>query len=396
MPNPLYSSTRILWCAFLLPSIGVAATILSLEIDESNHARLTICSEPNETLQIERSQDLISWEQVSEVTVNDAPVVVTDETDAPQGFYRAISASMNSTILPAAEALLATLSDSEKEELFFDFDDDRQRSNWSNLPVSAVPRAGLQLGDLSETQQAAVWALLAVLLSEEGYAKVKGIVEGDDQLGNSSVFGSHLYFISILGIPSETEPWMVQFGGHHLAINLTIKGTDGVLTPSHLGAQPVRYTLNGEEVEPMKDEVDKALALMQSMSATQRDEATLGSAFRDLVLGIGADGRTIAPEGVQVSTFTPEQKAMLLDLAGEWARILYQEAAENRMAEIEANLDETWFAWSGPVGEGQAAYFRIQGPTVHIELAPQSLGGDPTNHFHTIYRDPANEYGENL
>jgi hypothetical protein len=26
-------------------------------------------------------------------------------------------------------------------------------------------------------------------------------------------------------------------------------------------------------------------------------------------------------------------------------------------------------------------------------LAPQNLGGDPTQHLHTIYRDPANEYG---
>ena len=63
------------------------------------------------------------------------------------------------------------------------------------------------------------------------------------------------------------------------------------------------------------------------------------------------------------------------------------------MAEIKANLAETWFAWSGPTTAGSAAYFRIQGPTVFIEFAPQRLGGDPTNHIHTIYRDPTNDYG---
>ena len=30
---------------------------------------------------------------------------------------------------------------------------------------------------------------------------------------------------------------------------------------------------------------------------------------------------------------------------------------------------------------------------VSIEYAPQPLGGDPTLHVHTIYRDPTNDYG---
>jgi hypothetical protein len=30
---------------------------------------------------------------------------------------------------------------------------------------------------------------------------------------------------------------------------------------------------------------------------------------------------------------------------------------------------------------------------VVIEYAPQPLGGDPTLHVHTIYRDPTNDYG---
>jgi hypothetical protein len=47
---------------------------------------------------------------------------------------------------------------------------------------------------------------------------------------------------------------------------------------------------------------------------------------------------------------------------------------------------------------GSAAYFRIQGPTLLIEYSPQrSRGGGPdTNHIHTIYRDPTNDYGARL
>jgi len=93
------------------------------------------------------------------------------------------------------------------------------------------------------------------------------------------------------------------------------------------------------------------------------------------------------------------QQQMLLDLAHEWVGILNDEAAAAKMAEIKANLAETWFAWSGPTTNGSAAYFRIQGPTLLIEYSPQrgrgSVGLD-LNHIHTIYRDPTNDYGARL
>jgi hypothetical protein len=59
------------------------------------------------------------------------------------------------------------------------------------------------------------------------------------------------------------------------------------------------------------------------------------------------------------------------------------------MAEIRSNLRETYFAWSGPTTNGSAAYFRVQGPTLVIEYAPQNS----VDHIHTIYRDPTNDYG---
>lgn len=67
------------------------------------------------------------------------------------------------------------------------------------------------------------------------------------------------------------------------------------------------------------------------------------------------------------------------------------------MAEIKAGLYDTWFAWSGPTthepGRNGSAYYRIQGPKLIIEFSPQRVGGDPTMHVHTIYRDPTNDYG---
>jgi hypothetical protein len=59
--------------------------------------------------------------------------------------------------------------------------------------------------------------------------------------------------------------------------------------------------------------------------------------------------------------------------------------------------NDTWFAWSRPTthepGKNGTAYYRIQGPKVIIEFAPQATFGDKSMHVHTIYRDPTNEYG---
>ena len=68
------------------------------------------------------------------------------------------------------------------------------------------------------------------------------------------MFGKELYYISILGKPSEKDPWMLQFGGHHLALNITIAGEHGVLTPTLTGAQPAIFTKDGKTVRPLGGE----------------------------------------------------------------------------------------------------------------------------------------------
>jgi hypothetical protein len=63
------------------------------------------------------------------------------------------------------------------------------------------------------------------------------------------------------------------------------------------------------------------------------------------------------------------------------------------MAALKAKIDDTYFVWYGPTTNGSAAYYRIQGPALLIEYAPQQNG---TNHIHTIIRDPTNDYGKAL
>src|SRR5207249_3700657 len=131
---------------------------------------------------------------------------------------------------------------------------------------------------------------------------------------NPARFGRSEYYIAILGTPSATQPWMIQFGGHHLGINLTFAGKENVLTPSHTGTQPASYSLDGQMIRPLGKENDRAFALMQALDAAQRKDAILNYQIADGVFGPGHDGEIIQSEGVRASTFTPKQQAMLLDL----------------------------------------------------------------------------------
>lgn len=315
---------------------------------------------------------------------------------APQ----AAATNVTAAVTAAGRAFLATLSDAERARCVFAFNDKTQKARWSNLPTGIFERAGLRLGDMAQPQRDAALKVLATALSRGGYQKITEIMNGDEVLrtagggrgGGSVRFGAAEFYIALLGTPSVTEPWMIQFGGHHLAINVTMVGRDNVMTPSLPGAQPATYTLNGQTVRPLGNENDKAFALVNTLDSAQKKQAILDYQVNDLVLGAGQDGKTIQPEGILASALTPAQQAMLLDLAHEWVGILNDEAATGRMAEIKASLPSTYFAWSGPLTNGSAAYFRIQGPTLVIEYAPQR----DVTHIHTIYRDPTNDYGAKL
>jgi hypothetical protein len=312
-----------------------------------------------------------------------------------------IAQTATSRITKAANTFLSTLDQKQRESVLFRFDDEQQRARWSNLPVKMVPRAGLSMGEVTAAQRSAALALVSSALSQRGFEKVEQIVEADEVLkkneGNNPMFGKNLYYISILGTPSEKDPWMLQFGGHHLALNVTVAGERGILTPSLIGAQPSLYSVNGKSVRPLGQESDKAFALLNALDEGQRKQAILSFRLADLVLGPGQDGKTIQPEGLKASAMNERQRAMLLDVISEWASIVHESAATARMAELKAGLDDTWFAWSGPItvppGRNIAAYYRIQGPKLVIEYAPQGLAGDPSLHVHTMYRDPTNDYG---
>jgi hypothetical protein len=317
------------------------------------------------------------------------------------------AADQTTRAVAAAEAFLKTLDAAQRAKANLAFNEST-RVVWSNLPsgarlqVGAMERNGVKLASLTPVQEKAALSLVASVLSREGFHKAMAIVDADQLLETRSAatrpagaairFGRGEYFISILGKPSTTERWMIQFGGHHLAINVTLAGRHSVLTPTHTGTQPATYSVDGRTIRPLGDENDRAFALINTLNADQRKQAILSYEVRNLVLGPGLDGKTIAPEGARAETFSSAQRTMLIDLIREWVDMLGEEAAAAKMKEVQAGLADTYFAWAGATENGKGAYFRIQGPALLIEYAPQGQGATNIDHIHTIYRDPTNDY----
>jgi hypothetical protein len=132
---------------------------------------------------------------------------------------------------------------------------------------------------------------------------------------------------------------------------------------------------------------------MDNLDADQRASAIRSDTAINLILGPGASGTTVAPEGVKGSDLTDVQKALLLDVIQARLGFINDDDYAAKSAIVTAELDNTHFGWWGPEGTLGAAYFRVIGPSIVMEYAPQDMGGDATEHAHNMYRNPANDYG---
>ena len=135
-----------------------------------------------------------------------------------------------SAVVTAANAFIAKLTGEQRAAAVLGLDDPA-RGNWSNLPAGSLrfERNGVRIGDLDLEQTDAMHHFLASALSPEGYRTVLGIVRAEDVLaesraGDRSRWSADNYWLAFFGEPSESGPWGWQFGGHHLAVNVTVVG----------------------------------------------------------------------------------------------------------------------------------------------------------------------------
>lgn len=299
------------------------------------------------------------------------------------------------TMAASAQAFLDSLNDERRGEALLPFDSP-EKAKWTNVPPRG-PQGGVRLGDLNEEQLEKACDLLAAVLSEQGYGKARNIPLADDRLLRNGRrrpgFGAEDYWLAIFGTPSATDPWALQFDGHHLAINLAFHGDSMTMSPTFIGTQPRAFKLGGETIAPMLNKDHAAFALLGSLDDAQKSQAIVGKRRANLVTAAGKDGFVPEKEGVSCQAFDEEQRKTLMSLIELYVGDLPAPVASRRLEELKSEIDDITFAWWGPAVYGGDYSYRLQGPTLIIEYAGQDLGGDPANHLHSMYRNPTNEYG---
>lgn len=312
----------------------------------------------------------------------------------------------------AAVAFLSALDPDQKKRTQFAIDADEWR-RWSNVDAGIYRRQGVSLRELTAAQQEAARGLIEASLSAAGVELVDAIRKTDHTLSeineDSQTFGEDLYFFTVMGAPSPSEPWGWQLDGHHLIINYFVLGDQVVMTPAFFGGEPIRTTTGKYAGNVLlQQEQDLGLQLARSLTVEQAEQATLASrkTGRDLRAGANNDNLVLDYAGVSVKTFSREQRELLLALVSRFIGNLPEGHARVRMDEIEKHLDSTWFGWVGATSDDAVFYYRIHSPVLLIELDHQSPvgtrklnpGREPTrDHIHVIIRTPnGNDYGKDL
>lgn len=314
-------------------------------------------------------------------------------------------------IMQAADLFLTTLSNHQLLNTQFSVNDPEWR-RWFNVDNGIYVRQGTSLAAMNAKQKAAAWSLLEVSLSAKGLQLSRNIMKTDQtlrELNNDSLsFDEELYFFTLMGIPSTTEPWGWQLDGHHLVINYFVLGDQVVMTPTFMGGEPIITTSGlyaGNSI--LQEEQNEGLAFFQSLTEAQRSIALLEANKTEDHMRAAAlqDNVKLAYNGLPGTQLNTRQKEALLNLIDLYISNNREEHAQIKLEEVMEHLDQTWFAWVGGMEENAVFYYRIHSPVLLIEFDHQNPVGNPNvprgiptrQHIHTIVRTPnGNDYGKDF
>lgn len=307
----------------------------------------------------------------------------------------------------AAKAFLEGLTDEQRGRTVFPVDDLEWRK-WDNR--HSPKRQGVGFHEMSESQRTLAFDMLQQSLSAKGLKKTQDIMKLNGTLAelanNFNEYGEWLYWISVMGTPSEKEPWGWQLDGHHAVINYFVLGDQVVMSPVFMGSEPIEAKqgkFKGTIV--MQDEQNKGLALIKMLTPEQQSQAivmnkkdgnnNLTEAYKDNIV--------LDYAGIPASKLDAAQKQSLLALIQEYVGNMREPHARVRMSEVEEHLDKAHFAWIGGTTEESVYYYRIHSPVILIEfdhqrrVAPFRTTEPARDHIHTVIRTPnGNDYGKDL
>lgn len=310
-------------------------------------------------------------------------------------------------VIKAANAFLAGLTKKQKQRTSFPVDDLEWRK-WDNRHF--YKRQGVGFDEMNQEQRELAFGLMRASLSAKGLKMSQDIMKLNGTLAelanNYEEYGEWLYWITIMGEPSSTEPWGWQIDGHHLVINYFVLGDQVVMSPVFVGSEPVHATggkFKGTIV--MQDEQNKGLKFMQSLNAQQKKAAILSRVKEgnNALTQAYKDNVDLNYAGLPGTELHANQRQQLLELIAEYVGNMDAGHAKVKMSEVKKHLDRTYFAWIGGDAADSVFYYRIHSPVVLIEfdhqrrVAPFRSRQPTRDHIHAVIRTPnGNDYGKDL
>ena len=311
----------------------------------------------------------------------------------------------------AAERFLASLTSQQRDRTMFAVDDPEWRK-WMNQHFYV--RQGVSFQEMTDAQRGAAFGLLEASLSARGLKLTRDIMRLNEtlaELTNDHEFlGEWLYFITVMGKPSASEPWGFQLDGHHAIINYFVLGDQVVMTPFFAGSEPVTATSGKYKgVSILQDEQNRGLDMLLALDKVRRAKAILNpiktenynltEAFKDNVV--------LDYAGARAADFSQPERKQLLDLVDLYVGNMDDGHARVKMDEVKRQIDRTWFAWIGGSDSSGVYYYRIHSPVILIEFDHQRpanlarFAKDPSaparQHIHCVVRTPnGNDYGKDL
>ncbi|MEI9917494.1 MAG: DUF3500 domain-containing protein [Bacteroidota bacterium] len=315
------------------------------------------------------------------------------------------NAQNNASIVKATKTFLQTLDQEQLKKAQRKFDD-TLRYKWSNFPVGMVAREGVRYGDLSDKGRIAFHDMLSTILSSQGYLKVTGIMQLDDVLGlimdkgivEKLQWNYQNYFISIWGTPDEKEYWSFNFGGHHLALTLTMHGKDVSFTPLFVGTDPSQpQTSQYAGWRVLSKEEDYGFMLLNMLSKEQQAKAILKQEVpKDIITSPNSSQRITSYYGISGKEFNKDQVEVFKILIQEYLHNFEHNVAHGLYDEILKNgFDKVYFAWVGSSERHAPHYYIINSPDFLIEYDNVGFQNDG-NHIHAILREKDNDFGADL
>ncbi len=337
---------------------------------------------------------------------------ITTNGDVMPGLFQ-ISPSGVSTesVRNAAERFIASLNSVQLAKAMFPIDD-IQWQKWMNQHFYV--RQGVSFQEMTEAQRELAFGLMRASLSTRGFELTRNVMRLNEtlaELAEDPVFlGEWLYFITIMGIPSTTDPWGWQFSGHHAIVNFFVLGDQVVMTPLFLGSEPVRATSGKYKgVVVLQQEQKDGLDMVRALPGAQQQKAILNfsktgnnnltEAFKDNVV--------LDYAGIRAKDLESPALRQLRDLMQLYMSNMDDGHARVKMSEVEKHVENTWFAWVGGTQDDSVFYYRVQSPVILIEFdhqRPANLAKfvkDPNvptqQHIHCVVRTPnGNDYGKDL